>query len=454
MNPDKIKLYVHGVPKGQDTWGLRDGNDIEAQYIRSFYNQGASGDAQMYVDIRQYDGRTSTYYTYKQEKTIDIDNRPGGYCAVTVRVDGNYYADIQNMFNLLKAAFDKYIVGSLLKLKSGSYQFLISKIEQKQDILRKLESDIQGYLMNFSSDSDFLSLDGFKNNMQGQTRVVNLIDATPAIVTPLVKSQGRIVVSMFCSTVKELQINAQVDNRIKAVEDQARRDIEAARAQASKQISALKKKEEETQRGAKDLRIQLESAKSKLAETTERLAKIKDILHGVTGNPQSPSLGHSAAKALKRLCLLSGIMLVLSVIVLCFAVFCGFGRDGKASDTTVVEDSNAIASETVDSAAPSKDAEQADVDINENTLMAEYSNARIDISFIDDQKPMRLSVNNYYPVRLLKVKPEQKRGQWESSDFDIGIDGESIKPKHEGKCTISYVVDDVIVVSRELNVAK
>lgn len=454
MNQDKIKLYVHGVPKGQDTWGLRDVNSIEAQYIRTFYSPGANDNEQMYVDIQQYDGRTSSYYTYKRGKTIDNDNRPGGYCAVTIRVDDYYYADIQNMFNLLKAAFEKYIVGSLLKQKSGSYQFLISKFEQKQDDLRRLESDIKVYLMNFSSNSDFLPLDGFKSNMQGQNRVINLIDATPAIATALVKSQGGVVVSMFCGTAKEQQINAQVDKRIKAVEDQARRDVDAARNQAMKQIEAHKKKEEEALRGAKDIRTQLESTKCELGETKEKLAKIKDILHGVNGNPQSTGNDHSTTKAFKRLYQLSCIMLVLSAIVLCFAIFFGFCRDWEVFDATAVESSEATTSETVDNAGSSKDTEQtADVAFpNEDLLKAEYSNARIDISFINNQKPMRISAKDYYPIHLLGVEPAQKRGQWQSSDFDI--DGESIKPKHEGKCTISYVVDDITVVSRELNVAK
>ena len=107
MSTYTINLYIHGVPSGQDVWGLRDSNGPEAQYIRSFYGQGLDGKSQMYVDIRQYDGRTSSYYTYKQDKTIDnTNNRPGGYCAITLRIDNYYYADIQNMFNLLKAAFD------------------------------------------------------------------------------------------------------------------------------------------------------------------------------------------------------------------------------------------------------------------------------------------------------------------------------------------------------------
>ena len=456
MSTYTINLYVHGVPSGQDTWGLRDNNGPEAQYVRSFYGQGLDGKSQMYVDIRQYDGRTSSYYTYKQDKTKDSNNRAGGYCAITIRVDNYYYADIQNMFNLLKAAFDKYLVGSILESKSDEYQFVVSKIEQKQDFLRKLEGDIQNYLMNFSSDSDFIPLPlsaGVPNAAQGQARIINLVDATPALVKSHIAAQNRIIVSMSCATIKELQINAQVDSRINAIKKQAQQYIEAAQKQAKKEIDAHKKKEEEALKGANAIRIQLDNCKSELNKTDDMLAKIKGIIHNIP-NPQSPDNGHTPDKAFKRLYRLSCLMLTLSAVALCFVIFYSTGQSNKAPK---VEDTEAIHFGSDDNAEPtnSNEAEAKDAEEflkKEDSLKAEYRYAKIDISYISDQKPMRYSVNDYYPVQLKYVGSELKIGQWQSSDFEI--DGDRIKPKHEGKCTISYVVDDITVVSRELNVAK
>lgn len=444
MSTYTINLYIHGVPSGQDVWGLRDSNGPEAQYIRSFYGQGLDGKSQMYVDIRQYDGRTSSYYTYKQDKTIDnTNNRPGGYCAITLRIDNYYYADIQNMFNLLKADFDKYLVGSILERKADGYRFIVSKIEQKQEILRTLEGEIQKYLMNFSSNSDFLPLNSIPNSTQGQTCVINLIDATPSLVKSYV-AKNRIVVSMSCPTSKERQINAQVDSRINAIKKQAQQDIEAAQKQARKEIEAHKKKEEEALKGSKNLHIQLESAKSELNDTKEKLARIKEILQGVNCPPQT-SNGSQEKKYLKRLFGLSCIVLVISTAMLCFATFRGINQNANTKGNEITKAAEVAPDDSEDSTMPSEET-------NADSLKSVYEKARIDISFIDNQKPMRLSTNDYYPVQLLNVKQKQKRGKWQSSDFEI--DGESIKPKHDGKCIISYVVDDVVVVSRELNVAK
>lgn len=459
MSTYTINLYVHGVPSGQDAWGLRDSNGSESQYIRSFYGQslGSNDKSQMYVDIRQYDGRTSSYYTYKQDKTIDnTNNRPGGYCAITLRIDNYYYADIQNMFNLLKAAFDKYLVGSILERKADGYRFIVSKIEQRQDILRTLEGEIQNYLMNFSSNSDFIPLplsSGVPNTTQGQARIINFIDATPTLVKSYIAAQSRIIVSMSCATSKELQINAQVDSRINAVKKQAQQDIEAAQKQARKEIEAHKKKEEEALNGAKGLRIQLDNCKRELNKTDDMLAKIKDVILKVP-NTQSPDNGHTPNKAFKRLYLLSCLMLILSAVALCLVIFYSTGRNDQAPK---VEDTEAISFESDDNAESSNTNEARAKDgeellKKEDSLKAEYLNAKIDISYISNQKPMRYSVNDYYPVHLMGVGSEQKRGQWQSSDFEI--DEDRIKPKHDGKCTISYVVDDITVVSRELNVAK
>lgn len=450
MSTYTINLYVHGVPSGQDAWGLRDSNGSESQYIRSFYGQSLGGNdkSQMYVDIRQYDGRTSSYYTYKQDKTIDnTNNRPGGYCAITLRIDDYYYADIQNMFNLLKAAFDKYLVGSILERKADGYRFIVSKIEQRQDILRTLEGEIQNYLMNFSSNSDFIPLplsSGVPNTTQGQARIINFIDATPTLVKSYIAAQSRIIVSMSCATSKELQINAQVDSRINAVKKQAQQDIEAAQKQARKEIEAHKKKEEEALKGSKNLHIQLESAKSELNDTKEKLARIKEILQGVICPPQT-SNGSQEKKYLKRLFGLSCIVLVLSTAILCFATFRGINQNANTKGNEITKAAEVAPEDSEDSTMPSEET-------NADSLKSVYEKARIDISYISDQKPMRYSVNDYYPVHLLGVGSEQKRGQWQSSDFEI--DEDRIKPKHEGKCTISYVVDDITVVSRELNVAK
>ena len=114
MNYD-IKSYVHGVPKGQKLWGA---GDADSLYLKNFYRQFSSP-ALMLVEVKKFDKDVYTYYTYCRSGNITAnDGRAGSYFAITLRIN-HYYQDIKNIYNLLDAAYNKFIVGTILKVSSG-----------------------------------------------------------------------------------------------------------------------------------------------------------------------------------------------------------------------------------------------------------------------------------------------------------------------------------------------
>lgn len=52
----------------------------------------------------------------------------------------------------------------------------------------------------------------------------------------------------------------------------------------------------------------------------------------------------------------------------------------------------------------------------------------------------------------LKNGPANIQGKWVSEDFDV--DGQNITPKHNGSCTINYVVEGEVVKSRDITVVQ
>lgn len=137
-----IKLYVHGVPYGQDIWGeLR---DDDRRYLETFYGRQANAHAQMLLEVMRLGDETNSYYTYFQNSNIKGNNgRPGSYFALTIRIN-YYYADIKNIYNLLEEAFNKYIVGTILEQTQTGYCFVVSRLNQKSDnCLRPLEREIE-----------------------------------------------------------------------------------------------------------------------------------------------------------------------------------------------------------------------------------------------------------------------------------------------------------------------
>lgn len=71
----------------------------------------------MQIDIMECRGKVYSYYTFvKGQNVMGYDNRTGSYFALTIRMDA-YYADLQNMYKILSAAYEKCASGVSFKNK-------------------------------------------------------------------------------------------------------------------------------------------------------------------------------------------------------------------------------------------------------------------------------------------------------------------------------------------------
>lgn len=285
----EIKLYAHGVPKGQGLWCVE---NLDSNYIDSFYGRKSNVPAHMLVEVRQFASSSNCYYTYFVGNTCDKDGRAGGYFALTLRIN-YYYADIRNIYNLLDAAFNKFIVGSIVTITNGSIRYLISDFSQADDNLKALELEINKYLMQFSSDSDFVSLNGFKANSQSETAQLNLLECEAKTVANHVKNHGVISVSPHYPSHREQQmvqkmtveineIKTSAQQQINAAKENAQRNIEAMRTQAQSEIEIAQHEKEtgiqtirneykEADKTISSLRKALENANKEIVRLKEKV---------------------------------------------------------------------------------------------------------------------------------------------------------------------------------------
>ena len=289
----EIKLYAHGVPNGQSTWGVE---NFDGNYIETFYGRKSKVSTQMFVEVRQFGTSTYCYYTYLRANNIyDYNRRPGSYFALTLRIN-YYYADIQNIYNLLDAAYNKFIVGSIISINEGLIKYLIADFTQADTTLKTLELELNKYLMQFSSDSDFLSLATFKVNGQNEPAVVNILECDAMVIANYVKNNTSISVSPLHPTTKEQKLiqkmtaeidaaNTQAQQQIHEVQQNALRDINATKANAQRAVAeALHDKEigiqtvrneyKESDRTISSLRREIENANKEIARLT---GTVKDL---------------------------------------------------------------------------------------------------------------------------------------------------------------------------------
>lgn len=301
MSKYNIKLFVHGVPNGQDVWGSP---NIERNYIETFYGRQSSVNYQMFVEVMQFGNDVNTYFTYYTNNNIqEKEGRSGSYFALTLRIN-YYYADVQNIYNLLEAAFNKYVLGTILEQTKDGFRFLIAQLNQADNSLKDLEKEIEHYLMQFSSDSDFISLNGFKFNGQEGSATINLLEATSSVITNYVKTKGRLTISPLYPTSKEQQIIKKAKEEIQsanskaqqgilaaqkkakddidAIQRQANQDIQNARKEKEDSINAIKNQYKETDKTVRDLKEKAKSDERKIADLSNSNEKLKKDLQNAT----------------------------------------------------------------------------------------------------------------------------------------------------------------------------
>ena len=87
-------------------------------------------------------------------------------------------------------------------------------------------------------------------------------------------------------------------------------------------------------------------------------------------------------------------------------------------------------------------------------MKIKFEDAVIDLGEINTKTPMSFCDNSYYTLSLKnhgkEVSPKDINGRWESKDFKINEN--KIQPLHSGKCQISFVVGDVVLMTRDIEV--
>lgn len=320
-----INLYVHGVPMGQKTWGVLREDD---NFIGNFYSHKWPAKELMQIDIMECKGKVYSYYTFvKGQNVMGYDNRTGSYFALTIRMDA-YYADLQNMYKILSAAYEKMCVGSLVQKQGEGIKFIVQDFAVMDAELKRIENQIISYIGEFSNNKDLVSFSGFKTNSLLPVQTGNLLECDNVKALNTVKATGKISVSPYYPSkkVKELisknedemqklrqmtsqQINEaheKASQQIRDIESKAKEDIASARRQASEEMTRLKsqystvdkqmyeleqklkQEKERSKQLQKELRNELEQEKLRTKQLQKEVKELTTSLKQAKDNVSTP----------------------------------------------------------------------------------------------------------------------------------------------------------------------
>jgi len=431
-----IKLYVHGVPNGQKTWGVPDGDKA---YIGTFYGRKADVAAQMYVEVIQIGQNANCYYTYyRVGNFMENEGRAGGYFALTLRIN-YYYSDVRNIYNMMDAAYNKFIVGAAVEQTQGGTHFLVSEFSQVEKTLKDLEKEMEHYLMQFSQNQDFMSLAGFKTNATSAHRCVNILEADARQMASVVKGNGNLLVSPLFASSRESLITNKKDEEIKAVKDNAQQQIQALKTQvanAEKNVASL-------QANLRDANAQL----MRLARSSRAASESSNYRQMAETNEPEEQKKEPLMDKIRKYIFPASCLLVSALLggAIVFGLMSYFESEAASQDQ--IDLYELAADETQGAETPHDSVQQSTTSSHTVSLAESFPDAQIDIEGYS--KNGSYAKGEAFIATLKKVETDL-RGKWVSDDFDVN--GNVIRIRRGGQCSLSYVVNTDTLKTRVVEI--
>lgn len=287
-----INLFVHGVPMGQKIWGPK-GDD--SMFLSSFYGPKWDMPEVMKVDVMTFGGTTYCYYSFVKGKNVcDANGREGSFLALTLRVNA-FYADVQNMYNVLKATYDKMCVGLCVQDNGISTKYLVQDFAGIDPKLKEIEKHLLNYISEFSIGEDIIPLSGFMSSGQGATINFNLHECNKKVALETVKKTGKIVVSPWFLASNAAKVVAQLKADMQATTQKAQQEIKMQQQASQEKIDAItKQSREELRECREEVRKQIAQADK---DCQEKIEEIKQSYADVDATIKSMKAQIKAEKA-------------------------------------------------------------------------------------------------------------------------------------------------------------
>lgn len=217
-----INLFIHGVPMGQKIWGPKGEDNI---YMSAFYGPKWDVPEVMKVEVMTFGGSTYCYYSFvKGQKVYDYQGRAGSYFALTLRINA-FYADIQNLYGILKAAYDKMCVGLCTSESEGSVKYLCHDFQNINTNLKEIENHILNYISEFSIADDILNFDKLDFEDNGSIKSINLHECTKNLAIEQIRQSGKLMVSPYYLSFGATRTIAQFKAETQTIIDKSKQEI-------------------------------------------------------------------------------------------------------------------------------------------------------------------------------------------------------------------------------------
>lgn len=280
-----VDLILHGVPNGQDIWGVSD----DTHYFSTFYAQKDEKEL-LNIDVRKVSGKSYCYYNYlKYNGVTASDGRAGAYLGITLRFDA-YYKDVINIYHLCEIIYNNLIDKIFIK-NDNNVKFKIAKFKDAENELNEIRKKVLSFINLSATAKDFTAInDSFFKN-EGKVVKAFLLDCTFDNVMQALIKYGKVEISKHFPSVNEAK-------RVKSVEER----LNATITQKEAELQSIGKHIKELNDEQNKLKSELQNQKKKIEklnnDVSERELIIKSNEEAVK---QTDTLKKDAQKLKKEL---------------------------------------------------------------------------------------------------------------------------------------------------------
>lgn len=207
----EVEVFLHGTPKGYSFIGKSD----EFSYCSTFYTNQNENE-KLVLELRNIGNTTFCYYTYIISKNVNsADSRPGGYIALTVRLD-YYCRDTIAIYIILKAIYKKHVVGNFVQEVGDTTKYIVESLSSKEGELDNMMRTLVQLLSLQIHSSEFAKIRFEKIPSQNGTVQLSLLDCSNDSVLNGIKKSGKVSISTSYPSARERNLRVELEKEIES----------------------------------------------------------------------------------------------------------------------------------------------------------------------------------------------------------------------------------------------
>lgn len=249
-----VEFFFHGTPSAFQVWGTaKDNNDLKRFYQRTALEE----QTRFIIELSTLtDGSYCAYYTLlKAKKIYDYTGRSGSYFGLTIRFDGDYCLDVEEIFSICVSVYENDICGKITQRGTDSTKYLVQNFNNHESYLKRLSEQIANSISS-------LRYSNIKSD---------LIDNRGVQATPQSINLSEVGSRMFWESLKKSQkifISAEYPTK-------------------DDSISKLQKQLEEEYKKTSELKKNADFLQQKYADCSKESAKNQQIIHDLRDENQN-----------------------------------------------------------------------------------------------------------------------------------------------------------------------